>query len=81
MRAGFEYFGIIPLNPTSTRWIQTVPFVEALATQWEDSSMTTAVILPPCLKVCLDFEVTFFSSRIVSQILTVPSSDPVAKKS
>lgn len=58
----------------------TVPLLDALATHLDSSNTHTAKILPPCTNVCLDREVTFFSSRIVSQILTVPSSEPVAKK-
>lgn len=81
MRCALLYLGIEPDRFTSTRWTQSVPLSDALATQCECSRMQTLVILPPCWYVWRDLLVTFFSSRIASQTLTVPSSEPVTKKS
>lgn len=43
--------------------------------------MQTLVIFPPCWYVCRDLLVTFFSRRMQSHTLTVPSSEAVTKNS
>ena len=63
----------------SIRLTHKLPFVEAEAIQWVFCSGMTDVILPPCRIVCLARLVTFFSSRMQSQNLTLPSYDPEAK--